>query len=136
MESSARAETTEETTTDNTTSGNVESSEQTDKESTDADTKGEDSSNVDAKKSAPNDSGWTLSEDHLLRSLKEGGETWAAICSGLNKGKKDVRARWNIIKDQPRPSDADETDPAATTGDTSAESSPAEKTKGKRKSVV
>ncbi|CAM1508508.1 Fc.00g053560.m01.CDS01 [Cosmosporella sp. VM-42] len=130
-DSSARVETTDEATTDNMTSGNDESSE---KETTEADTTGggdTSTSQTDAKKSAPTDSGWTVSEDCLLRSMKEGDETWANICSALNKSKKDVRAHWNIIKGQPRPSDADETDLAPTTEDTGVESSPPAKKKGK-----
>lgn len=129
-------------------SENIESSAQTGNETSDAEAKPETSSkaatsDTDAQKgNVDDDSGWTMSEDCLLRALKEGGETWAHISGALNRSKKDVRARWNIIKDRPTETDADNEDFASTTQNTGGESSAAEqesekstddKTKGKPK---
>ncbi|KAJ3520279.1 hypothetical protein NM208_g13775 [Fusarium decemcellulare] len=49
------------------------------------------------------DSGWSISEDCLLRGMKEGDQpaTWAEIAAALNRSKNEVKARWKVIKDQP-----------------------------------
>ncbi|KAJ3498788.1 hypothetical protein NLG97_g851 [Lecanicillium saksenae] len=46
--------------------------------------------------------GWTLSEDALLRSMKEAndGMSWEDIGKPLNRSKGECKARWKIIKDQ------------------------------------
>lgn len=41
---------------------------------------------------------WAESEDALLRSMKEGGETWATIATALGRGKKDVQLRFKEFK--------------------------------------
>ncbi|KAF4983644.1 hypothetical protein FZEAL_996 [Fusarium zealandicum] len=88
------------TTTDN------ESSAQTDQVSTDADTHAASSSNASTKNDDP---AWSMSEDCLLRGMKEGdqGATWADIAAALNKSKNDVKARWNVIKKQAVDTDTD-----------------------------
>ncbi|KAJ6438695.1 myb-like DNA-binding domain-containing protein [Purpureocillium lavendulum] len=45
------------------------------------------------------DYGWSISEDHLLRGMKEGGTmTWVEIGRALNRGKNDVKWRWKILQ--------------------------------------
>ncbi|KAK0392185.1 hypothetical protein NLU13_1683 [Sarocladium strictum] len=51
---------------------------------------------------------WSISEDALLRGLKEGGETWAEIAKAMQRSKSDVKARWKVVQKQPRPADSDE----------------------------
>ncbi|OLN84431.1 hypothetical protein CCHL11_08230 [Colletotrichum chlorophyti] len=41
---------------------------------------------------------WTPSEDALIISMKEGGETWASIGNAINKGKNEVKKRWHVVK--------------------------------------
>lgn len=58
--------------------------------------------------SAPDDSGWSMSEDIMLRGMKESPDnlSWADIGKGLNRNKNDVKARWKVIKDR-APANAD-----------------------------
>ncbi|KAH7008008.1 hypothetical protein EDB80DRAFT_423943 [Ilyonectria destructans] len=93
---------------------------------------------VSSKQSTtPNDSGWTISEDYLLKGMKEGDQpaTWADIGSALNKSKSEVRARWKLIKDQVQPQQpsADDTTEPEPTGDSDqagGEASPVEEDDG------
>ncbi|KAK2047808.1 hypothetical protein LZ31DRAFT_539505 [Colletotrichum somersetense] len=41
---------------------------------------------------------WTPSEDALIISMKEGGESWASIGKAINRGKNEVRKRWHVVK--------------------------------------
>ncbi|KAK1729923.1 uncharacterized protein BDZ83DRAFT_449025 [Colletotrichum acutatum] len=41
---------------------------------------------------------WTASEDALIISMKEGGETWASIGNAINRGKNEVKKRWHVMK--------------------------------------
>ncbi|SPO00676.1 uncharacterized protein DNG_03424 [Cephalotrichum gorgonifer] len=41
---------------------------------------------------------WTDSQDALLLSMKEGGETWMAIATALGRGKRDVQRRFRKVK--------------------------------------
>lgn len=41
---------------------------------------------------------WSESEDAILKSMKEGGETWATIATALGRGKKDVQQRYKEFK--------------------------------------
>ncbi|KAH7166249.1 hypothetical protein EDB81DRAFT_281329 [Dactylonectria macrodidyma] len=69
-------------------------------------------STANSKQSLSGDgSGWTFSEDCLLRNMKGGVHpaTWAAIGAVLNRSKSEVRARWKIIKDLPLHRSADDT---------------------------
>ncbi|KAM3429541.1 hypothetical protein MY4824_008195 [Beauveria thailandica] len=45
-------------------------------------------------------SGWSLSEDSLLRSMKEAddGLSWEEIGKSLNRGKNECKSRWKVIK--------------------------------------
>ncbi|KAM3500033.1 hypothetical protein MY10362_006768 [Beauveria mimosiformis] len=45
-------------------------------------------------------SGWSLSEDSLLRSMKEAddGLSWEEIGKSLNRGKNECKGRWKVIK--------------------------------------
>lgn len=59
----------------------------------------------DGSKSASetdNQSRWTISEDVLLRGMKESTDnlSWVDIGKSLNRSKNDVKARWKMIKDQ------------------------------------
>lgn len=45
---------------------------------------------------------WSISEDALLRSMKEGGETWAEIAMAMQRSRSDVKARWKVVEKQPR----------------------------------
>lgn len=59
----------------------------------------------DGSKSASetdNQSHWTISDDLLLRGMKESTDnlSWVDIGKSLNRGKNDVKARWKMIKDQ------------------------------------
>ncbi|KAM3516029.1 hypothetical protein MY11210_000311 [Beauveria gryllotalpidicola] len=49
-------------------------------------------------------SGWSLSEDSLLRSMKEAndGLSWEEIGKSLNRGKNECKSRWKAIKGQPK----------------------------------
>lgn len=49
-----------------------------------------------------NASGWSLSEDVLLRSMKEAsdGLSWEDIGKSLNRGKGECKSRWKVIKDE------------------------------------
>ncbi|KAH7152517.1 hypothetical protein B0J13DRAFT_266358 [Dactylonectria estremocensis] len=85
---------------------------------------------------------WSLSEDCLLRSMKEGDNpaTWAAISAVLNRPKSQVRSRWSIIKDLPPHRSADftiEPEPVSSsdqvTDSSSAENDSANIKKGKGK---
>ncbi|KAI9158799.1 hypothetical protein HJFPF1_06797 [Paramyrothecium foliicola] len=75
--------------------------------STDAEPGNESSNANESTKSAvsagSDASGWTLSEDTLLRSMKTAKENlpWADIGEALKRGKGDVKARWKVIKDLP-----------------------------------
>ncbi|KAF5025142.1 hypothetical protein F66182_2782 [Fusarium sp. NRRL 66182] len=95
-----------------------ESSVQTEEASTDADTSAKSS-----KVSNTNDPTWSLSEDCLLRSMKEAGESWNFICSSLHKDRHDARARWKILEgtSNPEPSTEAETGDATTTEETEGE---------------
>lgn len=93
---------------------------------------------VSSKQSTtPNDSGWSISEDYILKGMKESDQpaTWADIGSALNKSKSEVRARWKIIKDQVQPQQpsADDTTEPERTGDSDqagGEASPVEEDDG------
>jgi hypothetical protein len=55
--------------------------------------------NQKAAKAGHNGNGkWTISEDALLQSMKEGGETWANIAKVLSRGKKDCTNRWKNLQ--------------------------------------
>ncbi|KAK1657193.1 hypothetical protein BDP55DRAFT_35830 [Colletotrichum godetiae] len=41
---------------------------------------------------------WTDSEDALIISMKEGGESWASIGNAINRGKNEVKKRWHVLK--------------------------------------
>lgn len=41
---------------------------------------------------------WSESEDAILKSMKEGGETWTTIATALGRGKKDVQQRFKEFK--------------------------------------
>ncbi|GKT58900.1 hypothetical protein ColTof4_10099 [Colletotrichum tofieldiae] len=41
---------------------------------------------------------WTPSEDALIISMKEGGESWASIGNAINRGKNEVKKRWHVVK--------------------------------------
>lgn len=41
---------------------------------------------------------WSESEDAILKSMKDGGETWASITAALDRGKKDVQRRFKELK--------------------------------------
>lgn len=43
---------------------------------------------------------WSISEDCLLRGLKENDEPWKFIAKCLRKSKSDVRLRWKILQNQ------------------------------------
>ncbi|KAI6383647.1 hypothetical protein MCOR25_000098 [Pyricularia grisea] len=49
-----------------------------------------------SKPSAAGD-GWTPSKDALLRSMKDGGETWATIASAIAMHKNSCKARWKEL---------------------------------------
>lgn len=93
---------------------------------------------VSSKQSTtPNDSGWSISEDYILKGMKESDQpaTWADIGSALNRSKSEVRARWKLIKDQVRPQQpsADDTTEPEPTGDSDqagGEASPVEEDDG------
>lgn len=98
-----------------------------------------DDDDAQAQESTPatdeEESGWTISEDALLRSMKEdnNGIPWADIGSALNRDKQDVKARWQVIKDQPRETSADEDDAKTTSEDESSASSTSASKKTKKK---
>lgn len=48
---------------------------------------------------------WSESEDTLLRSMKEGGKTWADIATALGRGKQEVRLRFKNIQSVSRKAD-------------------------------
>ncbi|KAF9881275.1 hypothetical protein CkaCkLH20_01425 [Colletotrichum karsti] len=83
---------------ESTTSGETSSAgdSQTDGASSSADA----SSSGDASSNAPssNPGNWTPSEDALILSMKEGGETWASIGNAINRGKNEVKKRWHVVK--------------------------------------
>ncbi|KAJ0168687.1 hypothetical protein CTA2_1589 [Colletotrichum tanaceti] len=41
---------------------------------------------------------WTPSEDALIISMKNGGESWASIGNAINRGRNEVRKRWHVAK--------------------------------------
>ncbi|KAK1990739.1 hypothetical protein LX36DRAFT_620327 [Colletotrichum falcatum] len=41
---------------------------------------------------------WTPSEDALIISMKEGGETWGSIGTAIKRGKNEVKKRWHVVK--------------------------------------
>ncbi len=41
---------------------------------------------------------WTPSQDAIILSMKEGGESWAIIGQAINRGKNEVRRRWGELK--------------------------------------
>ncbi|KAK2028523.1 hypothetical protein LX32DRAFT_694014 [Colletotrichum zoysiae] len=41
---------------------------------------------------------WTPSEDALIISMKEGGESWASIGKAINRGKSEVKKRWHVVR--------------------------------------
>lgn len=79
----------------------------------------------------PDASGWTLSEDMLLRSMKTGKEClpWAAIGSALKKNKAEVKARWKVIKDLPYNASSDDDDGNSKTQEESSPEAPREEGK-------
>ncbi|KXH38246.1 hypothetical protein CSAL01_00122 [Colletotrichum salicis] len=69
--------------------------------SEDKSTTGDASSNSgDASTGAQSSSAgeWTDSEDALIISMKEGGESWASIGNAINRGKNEVKKRWHVLK--------------------------------------
>ncbi|KAJ0355643.1 hypothetical protein COL154_000385 [Colletotrichum chrysophilum] len=86
---SSEAGTEEAAAADSTTSGEASSSEV-------ASTDGASDASTSAKPSTPGN--WTDSEDALIISMKEGGETWAAIGNAMNRGKNEVKKRWHVVK--------------------------------------
>lgn len=77
---------------DSTTSGETSSKQESITDGT--------SSSVDASSSvqSPNPGNWTPSEDALIISMKEGGETWASIGNAINRSKNEVKKRWHVVK--------------------------------------
>ncbi|GKT49277.1 uncharacterized protein ColSpa_09458 [Colletotrichum spaethianum] len=63
-------------------------------------TSNETSTSGDASSSAQlsNAGNWTPSEDALIISMKEGGESWASIGNAINRGKNEVKKRWHVVK--------------------------------------
>ncbi|OAA52069.1 Homeodomain-like protein [Metarhizium rileyi] len=59
-------------------------------------------SHEDSDTKANGSSDWTISEDFLLRGMKQSTDelSWADIGSSLNRNKDDVKARWEAIKDR------------------------------------
>ncbi|KAL2211968.1 hypothetical protein CC79DRAFT_1364255 [Sarocladium strictum] len=55
-----------------------------------------------ATSDATEQGGWSISEDALLRGMKEGGETWAEIATAMQRSRSDVKARWKVVEKQPR----------------------------------
>lgn len=55
------------------------------------------------------DTGWTLSEDAILRGMKEDDRhpTWAEISSVIRRLKKECQLRWKVLKNQPIVADAE-----------------------------
>ncbi len=56
-----------------------------------------------AEENKENRFAWSLSEDALLRSMKEAndGLSWEDIGKSLSRGKNECKSRWKAIKDQP-----------------------------------
>lgn len=57
--------------------------------------------------------GWSISEDCLLRSLKESKDNlpWSEIGTALSRSRSDAKSRWSVIRDQPSQlASSDETD--------------------------
>ncbi|GJN74643.1 hypothetical protein PLICBS_008734 [Purpureocillium lilacinum] len=68
------------------------------------------------------DSGWSISEDHLLRGMKEAGDvTWAEIGQALNRGKNEVKARWKVIQKAGEKHTADADKPQSSASEPSGE---------------
>ncbi|KAL2676673.1 hypothetical protein Neosp_010437 [[Neocosmospora] mangrovei] len=67
--------------------------------------------------SANEDPDWTISQDCLLRGMKEGDSSlpWDEIATALGKKKSEAIARWNLIKDIPTKKDPDISSPNDTT---------------------
>ncbi|KAJ0388087.1 hypothetical protein COL922a_001070 [Colletotrichum nupharicola] len=86
---SSEAGTEEAAAADSTTSGEASSSEV-------PSTDGASDASTSVKPSTPGN--WTDSEDALIISMKEGGETWAAIGNAMNRGKNEVKKRWHVVK--------------------------------------
>ncbi|KAK7425489.1 hypothetical protein QQZ08_008054 [Neonectria magnoliae] len=126
-------------TTDNKTSSQPESS--ADNASTNLAPSVEDSSKASMsngntttskQSTAPDDPAWSISQDCLLRGMKEDGATWADIGGALNKGKKEAKARWQVIKDQLPFLSRDDPEPASGTDQAAGEVSPIEENEGKK----
>ncbi|KAM4055949.1 hypothetical protein HRG_002874 [Hirsutella rhossiliensis] len=79
----------------------LEVSERIDDASTDARPRA--ATDKSAGASSADSGGWSISEDCLLRSMKESKDNlpWADIGTALGRTKNDVRARWVVIRDQP-----------------------------------
>ncbi|EEU44616.1 uncharacterized protein NECHADRAFT_84575 [Fusarium vanettenii 77-13-4] len=59
------------------------------------------------------DPDWSISQDCLLRGMKEGNSSlpWEKIATALGKKKPEVIARWNLIKNLPTKKDAEISSP-------------------------
>jgi hypothetical protein len=50
------------------------------------------------RSSRPAGGDWTASEDAIVMSMKDGGETWASIGSAIGRGKWEVQRRWKELQ--------------------------------------
>ncbi|KAH7263896.1 hypothetical protein B0J15DRAFT_257427 [Fusarium solani] len=78
---------------------------------------GEASASEAEASSANEDPGWTISQDCLLRGMKEGDSPlpWTEIATALGKTKTEVADRWNLIKDLTTKEDPEVSSPDDTT---------------------
>ena len=57
------------------------------------------------EKTGTTSSNWSISEDALLRGMKEGGETWAETARAMQRSKNEVKSRWRVVEKLPRADD-------------------------------
>ncbi|KAF6812912.1 hypothetical protein CSOJ01_04912 [Colletotrichum sojae] len=137
---SAATGTTSEAASSEASSSEAASSEVASSDAAESTTSGETLSNEASSAASSNPGSWTDSEDALILSMKEGGETWAEIGKAINRGKNEVKKRWHVIKASSANSSDTQTDTAADSDkpseDKPAEDKPAEEkklTKAERK---
>lgn len=103
----SKSKSSSECTDSNATASSTETvSEESSKNKKVANDKKRDSEHTKPKEGSDTDgnaSGWSLSEDVLLRSMKEAsdGLSWEDIGKSLNRGKGECKGRWKFIKDEP-----------------------------------